>query len=105
MSLRSLIIMGVPEARPVFLRRLEDPVPEIRILGLIGLTHLADRTVIGPVLERLSDQSPLVRSQAALTAAELGGAAVRPTLETRQRVELDSNVQSALEEALEHLPR
>ena len=64
------------------------------------------RALVGwSVLERLSDQSPLVRSQAALTAAELGGAAVRPTLETRQRVELDSNVQSALEEALEHLPR
>ena len=105
MSLRSLIILGVPEARPVFLRRLEDPVPENRILGLIGLTHLADRTVIGPVLERLSDQSPLVRAQAALTAAALGDATVRPTLETRQRIELDTNVQSALEEALAHLPR
>jgi HEAT repeat protein len=105
MSLRSLIILGVPEARPVFMRRLEDPVPDIRILGLIGLTYLADRTAIGPVLGRLSDVSPLVRAQAVVAAATLGDATVRPTLETLQRVESDSNVQSALEEALAHLPR
>jgi len=105
MSLRSLIILGVPEARAVFLSRLADPVPENRVLGLIGLTHLADRTLLGPVMGRLSDPSPVVRTQAVIAATVLGDATVRPTLETLQRIESDSNVQGALEEALTRLPR
>ena len=87
------------------MRRLEDPVPEIRVLGLLGLTHLGDRAVVPPVLARLTDPSPLVRAQAVTTLAVLGDATVRPTLEALQKRELESSVQSALEEALAHLPR
>ena len=105
MSLRSLVILGVPESRPVFIRRLQDPVPDNRILALVGLAQLADRTAIGPVLTRLADDSSLVRAQAALTIATIGDASVRPALEELQKRESESNVQSALDEALVRLPR
>jgi HEAT repeat protein len=105
MSLRSLIILEAPEARPVLLGRLADPVPDIRILALMGLTSQGDRTVINAVLGRLTDPSPLVRIQAVVAAATLGDATVRPTLESLQRIELESSVQAAIDEALHRLPR
>lgn len=105
MSLRALITLGVPEARTVFLRRLEDAVPDVRKLALVGLGQLGDRTAVPAVLSRLTDQNPMVRAQAATTLAVLGDATVRPVLEDLQRREIDSNVQYAVEEALTQLPR
>ena len=105
MSITSLIVLGVAEARPVFMRRLEDRLPENRVLALMGLTQLADRTAIGSVRAKLTDQDPLVRAQAVVALATLGDATVRPTLESLQRTEGDSNVLGALEEALSRLPR
>jgi HEAT repeat protein len=105
MSLRALIVLNVPEAAPVFVKRLEDEVPENRILALMGLGALKDRAVVPPVARRLTDGSPLVRAQAVTTLAMLGDASVRPALEEMQKREPESNVQSALEEALAHLPR
>ena len=105
MSLRSLIILKTPEAQPVFLRRLDDPVPDVRVLGLLGLTYLDDRTAVPKVLARLTDDSSLVRAQAVTTLAVLGDASVRPTLEDLQKREPESNVQSAIEEALAQLRR
>ena len=105
MSLRSLILLELPEARPLFVRILEDPVPDVRMWGLIGLGRLADRTAVGAVQTRLTDPSPLVRTQAVTTFAELGGAKARPVLEDLQQRETDSNVQYAVEEALTKLPR
>jgi HEAT repeat protein len=105
MSLRSLILLELPEARPVFVRLLDDPVPDVRMWGLIGLGQLADRTAVGAVQTRLTDPSPLVRTQAVKTLALLGDAKVRPVLEDLQKRETDSNVQYAVEEALTQLPR
>ena len=105
MSLRSLILLELPEARPLFVRLLEDPVPDVRMWGLIGLGRLADRTAVGAVQTRLTDPSPLVRTQAVTTFAELGGAKARPVLEDLQQRETDSNVQYAVQEALTKLPR
>jgi len=105
MSITALIALGGPEARPVFVRRLEDRLPENRALALMGLTQLADRAAIGSMLPRLNDQDPLVRAQAVLALATLGDATVRPALEALQRNESDSNVLGALERALSRLPR
>jgi HEAT repeat protein len=105
MSITSLIVLGGAEARPVFMRRLEDRLPENRVLALMGLTQLADRTAIGSVLAKLTDQDSLVRAQAVVALATLGDAKVRPALESLQRTEGDSNVLGALEEALSRLPR
>jgi HEAT repeat protein len=105
MSITSLIALGGQEAGPVFMRRLEDRLPENRVLAIMGLTQFADKAVIGSVLPRLNDQDPLVRAQAVVALATLGDATVRPTLETLQRTEIDTNVLSTLEEALSRLPR
>jgi HEAT repeat protein len=105
MSLRSLILLSAPEASPVYVRRLEDPVADVRILGLLGITSLKDKAAIPVVLRRLTDPSSLVRAQAVTTLAVLGDATMRPTLEDLLKRETESNVQTAIEEALAYLPR
>jgi HEAT repeat protein len=105
MSLQALVAWNTPEARPVFVRRLEDPLPDNRILGLRGLAQLGDRTVTPSVLARLADASPSVRAQAVLALAALGDASVRPSLEALRKRETSSDVLGALEDALSHLPR
>lgn len=105
MSLSSLINLGAQEARPVFSRRLEDRLAENRVLAIVGLTRLADKTVIGSILPLLNDRDSLVRAQAVASVGTLGDATARPVLEALQRHETDSQVLGALEDALTRLPR
>jgi HEAT repeat protein len=105
MSLRALVLWHVPEAFPVLVRRLEDPVPEIRILALTGLARLDDKRAVDPVLALLSDPSRDVRVAAVSTVAWMGGPKVRPQLEELQERESDLAVLSALEYALAQLAR
>lgn len=105
MSLSSLINLGAPEARPVFVRRLEDRLAENRVLAIVGLSRLADKAAIGSILPLLTDRDSLVRAQAVVAVAALGDATVRPVLEALQRNEIDSQVLGALEDALTRLPR
>ena len=105
LSITSLITLGAPEARPVFMRRLEDRLPENRALALMGLTQLADKAAVGSMLPRLTDEDSLVRTQAVVALTTLGDATVRPALEALQRNESDSQVLRALEDALSRLPR
>ena len=105
MSLRALIALNEPETRSLFIRRLYDPVPDVRRLALAGLGQLADRTATGVVLARLTDPHPKVRAQAATMLAMLGDPTVRPALEDLQKRGTDSNVQYAVDQALSHLPR
>jgi HEAT repeat protein len=105
MSLRSLVAWKVPEAFPVLVRRLEDPLPEIRFLALTGLASLGDQRAVDPVQARLSDAVPEVRARAVQALAWLGGPQVRPQLEALQQRESNSSVLSALEAALAHLAR
>jgi HEAT repeat protein len=105
MSVRSLILLESPEARPVFMRLLDDAVPEVRMWAVIGLEKLADRNALDAVKIRLNDPSPFVRAQAAKTLGHLGDRSIRPVLEELQAREIDSNVQYAVDEALNQLPR
>jgi HEAT repeat protein len=105
MSITSLIALGAHEAGPVYMRRLEDRLPENRALAILGLTELADKAAIDSVRPRLNDQDSLVRAQAVVALGTLGDATVRPVLEALQRNELDSQVLGALEIALSRLPR
>lgn len=105
MSLRSLVAWNVIEAQPVFIRRLEDTLPNNRAAALLGLARLGDRTVIPSVLARLEDTSPAVRAQAVATLTVLGDATVRPPLEALQQKESDPEVVRVLEAALSQLPR
>jgi len=105
MSLRSLILLGAVEAGPVFARRTEDTVADVRILALQALGYLGDKAMVPVALRRLVDPSPLVRAQAVTTLAMLDDRSVRPMLEDLRTKETESSVQSALEEALAHLGR
>ncbi|HEV2055369.1 MAG TPA: HEAT repeat domain-containing protein [Methylomirabilota bacterium] len=105
MSLQSLVGWNVPEAFPVLVRGLEDPLPDIRVLALTGLARLGDPKALDPVLARLSDASPAVRALAVPTLTLLGGPKVRPQLEAMQQKESDPDVRGALEDELSRLPR
>ena len=105
MSIGSLIAWNVPEAFPVLVRRLEDPLTDIRVLALMGVARLGDRQAVDPVLARLSDQSPAVRAQAVTTLGVLGDPMVRQPLEALQQKESDASVRGALEAVLSQLPR
>jgi HEAT repeat protein len=104
-SLQSLIILDLAEARPVLMRRVEDPLPENRVLALYGLTVLADRAVIPLALARLKDEMADVRGQAVVALSTLGDAQVRPALEALRQKEDNPIVLRAIEDALTRLPR
>jgi HEAT repeat protein len=105
MSLQVLIAWSAAEARPVFMRRLEDSLPDNRVMALVGLGKLGDRTATASVLSRLSDDHPTVRTYAVATLALIGDATVRPALEALQKRESDADVLAALDSALSKLPR
>jgi HEAT repeat protein len=104
-SVQSLVAWNVPEAYPVLVRGLEDPLPEIRVLALTGLARLGDPKAVAPVLTRLSDADAEVRALAVPTLAHLGGPKVRPQLEALQQKESDPRVLDALEAELSRLER
>jgi HEAT repeat protein len=105
MSVRSLVAWNVPEAYPVLVRSLDDPLPDIRVLALTGLARLGDPKAVAPVLTRLSDADAEVRALAVPTLAHLGGPKVRPQLEALQQKESDPRVLDALEAELSRLER
>jgi HEAT repeat protein len=105
MSLRPLVAWKVPEAYPVFVRRLEDPLPGNRVLALTGLANLGDQTALDPMRASLADPMPEVRATAVQALAWLGGPKVRPELEALQQNESSSAVLRALETALAQLAR
>ena len=103
MSLQALVAWNVPEVFPVLLRRLEDPLLDIRVLAVTGLARLGDPKSVGPLLTRLSDESPEVRAVAVMALTELSGPEIRPRLEALQEKEVAPDVRRALEAALAHL--
>ena len=100
MSLGSLVAWNVPEAFPVLVRGLDDPLPENRILALTGLARLGNPEAVDPVLARLSDAIPQVRGLAIQTLGHLGGAKVRPQLEAMKQNESNPDVLRLLEAEL-----
>jgi HEAT repeat protein len=104
-SVEILVAWNVPEALPVFVRRLADPFSDVRVWALIGLERLGDQRAVGPVFASLSDPSIPVRARAVTTLAALGGSKVRPQLEALEQRELEPEVLAALETALSQLAR
>jgi HEAT repeat protein len=102
-SVRALVSWDVPAARPVLVRRLDDPFPDTRVAALTGLAKSGDQSVVDAVLARLSDPKGKVRAQAVATLAELGDRRVRPELEALRRTDPSLDVQQALEKALTRL--
>jgi HEAT repeat protein len=104
-SVESLVAWNVTEAFPVFVRRLNDPLPEVRMLALTGLERLGDQKGVAPALGSLSDPNVMVRARAVTTVAVLGGSKVRPQLEALAKAEEEPEVMAALETALSQLAR
>jgi len=104
-SVESLVAWNVPEAFPVFVRRLGDPLPEIRILALTGLERLGDQRGVAPALGSLSDENGMVRARAVTTLAALGGSKVRPQIEALAGKEQEPEVLAAVEAALSQMGR
>lgn len=102
-SVQTLVAWNAPEAFPVLVRRLEDPLPEVRGLAVTGLAKLGDPKGVDPILSRLSDESPEVRAVAVAALTMLGGPAIRPQLEALQEKEMTPDVRAALEAALAQL--
>jgi HEAT repeat protein len=105
MSVEALVAWKAPEAFPVFVRRLDDPLPEVRLLAVVGLARLGDPKGVDPMLPYLSDEQPTMRAQVVAGLAELGGPKVRAQLEALNDKELDPEVLQALETALTRLRR
>jgi HEAT repeat protein len=105
MSIRSLIAWNLPDAFPVLVKALEDPLPDNQVLALMGLVRLGDAKAVDPVLARLSDANPAVRAPAVEALVLLGGPKIRPQLEAMQQKELDPHVRGVLEAALTQLSR
>jgi HEAT repeat protein len=104
MALEALVAWKAPEAFPVLVRRLDDPLLEVRLIALAGLARLGDPRGIDPVLPHLSDENPTMRAQSVMALGQLGGPKVRPQLEALNQKELDPEVRRALETVLTRLP-
>lgn len=103
MSVESLAAWKAPEAFAVFVGRLDDPLPDVRIVAVAGLAGLRDPKGVDPVLAHLSEGNPIVRARMVTTLALLGGPKVRPQLEALEQRESEPEVLAALETALSHL--
>ena len=71
-SLEAIGNWKVEEAVPVLLKRLDDTFDQNRITALWALGGIGDRSVVDPVLLRLSDKAPEVRGQAVTTLRPVG---------------------------------
>jgi HEAT repeat protein len=105
LSVRVLVEWAAPEARPVFIRRLDDPYSGTRAAALAGLGRLRDPSAVDSVLARLSDAAPTVRVQAVVALVELGDPRVLPQLEALQSSDPSPLVQEVAGKALSSLRR
>ena len=105
LSVRVLVAWAAPEAREVFIRRLDDPYSGTRAAALEGLGRLKDPSVVDSVLTRLSDPAVAVRVQAVVALAELGDPRVRSQLEALQNGDPSPLVQEVAGKALSVLHR
>jgi HEAT repeat protein len=103
LSIQVLGAWNVPEAFPVFVRRLNDPLPDVRLLAVMALERLGDSKAVDPITASLADPNAIVRAQAVKALALLGGPKVRPQLEALEQKETEPEVLAALEGALSHL--
>jgi HEAT repeat protein len=102
-SVQALGYWKVPEALPVLVKRLEDPLDQTRAAAAWGLGQIGNPSAVDPVAARLSDKVPDVRVQVVNALAELGDPRVRPQLEVLQETETHPGVQEALRKAIARL--
>ena len=73
-AVRSLAVLGAPDAAENLLPALLDPVPEVRWTTAMALGRLRHAGAVGPLIELLADDFGEVRRQAALALGYIGEA-------------------------------
>ena len=73
-AVRSLAVLGAPDAAGTLLPALRDPVPEVRWTAAMALGRLAHAGAVGPLVALLGDEFGEVRRQAALALGYIGAA-------------------------------
>lgn len=73
-AVRSLAVLGAPDAADRLLPALRDPVPEVRWTTALALGRLRHAGAVEPLIELLADEFGEVRRQAALALGYIGAA-------------------------------
>jgi HEAT repeat protein len=94
-AVRSLGVLGFPDAVEEVLVALNDPVAEVRWTAASVIGRLGDAKAVGPLIERLSDINSEVRRQAALSLGYLGDRRAYGELVRLAREDKSKNVQAA----------
>lgn len=102
-SMQVLITWNPAEARGVFLRRVDDPLGDVRALAISALARAGEQSAAPAMVIRLSDPEPAVRVAAVRALVEFQHPETRAILENHRRRESDSSVQQAIEAALTRL--
>ena len=71
-AVRSIAVLGAPDAADHLIPALRDPVPEVRWTAAMALGRLGHDSAVDPLVERLADEFGEVRRQAALALGYLG---------------------------------
>jgi HEAT repeat protein len=96
----ALLSWRAREAVPTFVRLLDDPAHEVRIVALTAIGALGDQSNVDAVAARLSDKAVPVRLTAIATLASLGGQTARQRLEAARRTETQPEIRRAIDEAI-----
>jgi HEAT repeat protein len=94
-AVRSIGVLGFPDAADNVLVCLNDPVAEVRWTAASVLGRLGNRKAVAPLMERLSDTNSEVRRQAALSLGYLGDHLAYEELSRLAMEDLNENVQTA----------
>ena len=81
LALRSLAVIGAPEAVDAALAALRDPAPEMRWTAAMVLGRLGESRAQDALIAALGDPHGEVRRQAAASLGYLGATKARPALE------------------------
>ena len=103
LSLRSLAVLGFPEAVTVITPYVEDQSLDVRLQAAVALGRLGDPAAVPALLVALTDGSSLVRREAAQSLAYLGATTTIPTLEALADTDPDESVRAAASDSLKLL--
>ena len=94
-AVRSLGVLGFPDAVDLVIHNLDDPVAEVRWTAATVLGRLHDPKAVKPLIRKLSDINSEVRVQAALSLGFLGDPIASDKLKRLAREDQNKKVQTA----------
>jgi HEAT repeat protein len=102
-AVRSIGVLGFPDAVDLVIQRLDDPVAEVRWTAAAVLGRLHDPKTVKPLIRKLSDINSEVRVQAALSLGYLGDPLASDKLKRLAIEDKNKKVQSAAAYSLQIL--